>query len=203
MKKEKINFAIDAAAFAAFVLLASTGVLMSYVLPPGSGHFSTLWGMDRHEWGKLHFWVAIALMVFLGLHLLLHWRWIVCMIKGRPREGSGLRAALSIVAVTSLLGLAALPFWGTVEQTGGEPPHKMRSSIQDNSDSSGIDGSMTLADVEKLTGIPASVLLRELGMPSNVSTDVSLGKLRKKYRFEISDVRAIVRKQSGSAEKGY
>ena len=49
MKRANLNFLIDTVAFVAFVLLISTGLLVHYVLPAGSGHFSILWGMDRHE----------------------------------------------------------------------------------------------------------------------------------------------------------
>jgi hypothetical protein len=194
VKKEKINFIVDAVAFAAFVLLASTGILMSYVLPPGSGHFSLLWGMDRHEWGRYHFWFAVILMASLGFHLILHWRWISCMIKGGQREGSGIRVALSVVGIISLLSLAALPFMGRVELTGGEPPHRLRSAERGEGGQFQIDGSMTLADVEKLTGIPSSAILRELGLPVNLPKDVSLGRLRKEYGFEMNGVRDVVRK---------
>ena len=99
MRKSNVNFIVDAVAFAAFVLLTATGVLVRYVLPPGSGHFIKLWGMDRHGWGQIHFWIAVALMGALALHLLLHWRWVVSMVKGRPREGSGVRVALAVVGV--------------------------------------------------------------------------------------------------------
>jgi len=197
MRREKLNFMIDAVAFAAFVLLTSTGVVMSYILPPGSGRFSILWGMDRHEWGQLHFWIAVVLMAALGLHLLFHWRWIACMVKGRPREGSGIRVGLSVVGVVALLAFAALPFMGEVKQTGAEPPHKMRLADHDKVDKYGIDGSMTLSDVEKRTGVPSAVLLRELGLPSSLPTDVNLGKLRKQYGFEMNDLRKVVREQVG------
>jgi hypothetical protein len=69
-----------------------------------------LWGLTRHEWGNIHFWTAIGLMGALSLHLVLHWRWIVCMVKGKPREGSGIRVALGILGLVSLLALALAPF---------------------------------------------------------------------------------------------
>ncbi len=193
MQKAKLNFVVDTVAFVAFVFLTATGVLVRYVLPPGSGHFSTLWGMDRHEWGKLHFWIAVVLMAILGFHLFLHWRWVVCMVKGRPSEGSGLRVALAVVGVIALAGLAAAPFLGRVEQTG-EPPHRMRVTETSESTAPQIDGSMTLKEVEQLTGVPTAVILRELGLPPQVPVDARLGKLRKEHSFELHDVRDIVRR---------
>ena len=123
-KKAKLNFIIDAVAFAAFVLLVSTGLLMRYVLPPGSGHFALLWGMDRHEWGQIHFWIAVIMIASIILHIILHWRWIVSMIEGRDR--SGIRVIISIVGVIIVLILAVMPFFSSVEMTG-DPPHRMRS----------------------------------------------------------------------------
>lgn len=103
IQKPRLNFIVDAVAFAAFALLTATGILVRYVLPPGSGRFSALWGMDRHEWGEIHFWIAMILMASLGLHLFLHWRWIASVVKGRPREESGIRAALAVVGVLALI----------------------------------------------------------------------------------------------------
>ena len=191
MRKTNLNFVVDTVAFAAFVLLTATGVLVRYVLPPGSGRFSTLWGMDRHEWGRIHFWIAVLLLVSLGLHLFLHWRWVVSMVKGRPREGSGLRVALAVVGVLALGGLASAPFFGPVEQTG-EPPHRLRSTKQGGGEANRIDGSMTLREVERRTGVPKAVILQELGLPLDVPADERLGRLRGQYGFEMQAVREIV-----------
>lgn len=193
MRKANLNFVVDAVAFVAFVFLTATGVLVRYVLPPGSGRFSTLWGMDRHEWGQLHFLTAVVLMASLGLHLFLHWRWVVCMVKGGPREGSGLRVSLAVVGVMALAGLVAAPFFGRVEQTG-EPPHRMRLTEPNGGRVQQIDGSMTLNEVEQVTGVQAAVILREIGLPPQLPLDVRLGRLRKEHGFELHDVREVVRK---------
>lgn len=195
MKKAHLNFVIDAVAFVALVLLASTGLLMHYVLPPGSGHFSALWGMDRHEWGQLHFWMAVVLVVCLGLHLTLHWRWVVCVVKGSPGRGSGIRVALFVVGVMALASFAVMPFLGRVEQTG-ESPHRMREARREEGAGYHIDGSMTLADVATLTGVPPAAILRGLGLPDSLPTYERLGRLRKECGFELRDVREVVRKQA-------
>jgi len=87
VKKKHLNFIIDTIAFVGFVVLTTTGVLMRYILPPGSGRYSTIWSMDRHEWGDIHFWVSVVFFLILAFHLVLHWRWIVCVVTGRPRAG--------------------------------------------------------------------------------------------------------------------
>ena len=49
-------------------------------------------------------------MAVLSLHLVLHWKWIVAMVKGRPKEGSGIGVALGILGLGALLALALAPF---------------------------------------------------------------------------------------------
>ncbi|HMB04500.1 MAG TPA: DUF4405 domain-containing protein, partial [Isosphaeraceae bacterium] len=70
------NFLVDSLAFAGFVLLTATGILLHYLLPPGSGHRMTIWGLDRHDWGRVHFWISVAFLGSLALHLVLHWKWV-------------------------------------------------------------------------------------------------------------------------------
>jgi hypothetical protein len=192
MNKTIFNFIVDAAAFAAFLFLATTGVLMRYVLPPGSGHFSALWGLDRHDWGAIHFWIAITLTIVMVLHLFLHWRWIVCTVQGRPREGSGVRVALAVIVLLAFVGLAISPFFSPVESNHGTPPHKMQSGEQPKELEHQINGSMTLEEVERVTGVPATAILKELGLPDDLPKNEQLGRLRKKFGFEMEAVRKAV-----------
>ncbi len=88
MKKIWTNFWVDAAMFFSMVGLAITGLIMKYTLPPlrgqnqGTGQGpETLLGWDRHEYGDFHFWLAMILVGLLIVHIILHWRWIVCRFK--------------------------------------------------------------------------------------------------------------------------
>lgn len=116
MRRPALNFLVDAAAFTGFVFMVSTGVLMRYVLPPGSGKRTVVWGLDRHEWGALHFWIAAAFLGVLALHLALHGRWILSVLRKRPREGSGARVALGLVGLLAVLAIAAAPLVSPVER---------------------------------------------------------------------------------------
>lgn len=125
MNRTKLNVLIDTLALAGAVFLVATGFILEYLLPPGSGRLGTeghgvgpggmhrpillLWGLTRHEWGDIHFWIALSLLAVLSVHLALHWRWIVTMVKGQPRQGSGIRVALALIALVSLLTLALAP----------------------------------------------------------------------------------------------
>lgn len=191
MQKAKLNFIVDAVAFSAFVLLAVTGVLMRYILPPGSGHFNALWGMDRHAWGRLHFWIAVGLLAVLGLHLFLHWRWIVATVKGRSSQRSNLRIALAIVGVILLTALAATPFFGRVEKTN-RSMSRLDLANSDETSFNYINGAMTLNEIEQLTNVPSEIILKKLGLPTHISKDIRLGRLRKVYGFEIHELREAV-----------
>jgi len=191
MKRSNLNFLIDAVAFAGFVVLTTTGVLMRYVLPPGSGHYSTIWSFDRHEWGGIHFWVSVVFFSILALHLVLHWRWIVSVVTGRPREGSGLRAGLGVVGLVTVVVLAIAPLVTPVERDSSNEGASFLSShpYEDLS----IRGSMTLQEVENTTGVPAGYIVESLKLPKSVSPNERLGNLKRRFGFEINAVREAVK----------
>jgi len=94
LKRSKVNFIVDFIAFLDLLALAFTGFIMKYILPPGSaGHgqgfrggrgpaqIQYFWSMDRHEWGGVHFYLAVFFAVLMLIHILLHWTWIKCYFK--------------------------------------------------------------------------------------------------------------------------
>lgn len=113
--KKKLNIILDVFIYAEFVFLASTGFLMHYTLPAGSGHHTTVWGFDRHEWGALHFWISVAFLATLTFHLILHGKWIIAVIRGRKTESSGMRFGLGLFGLIALLILAFTPLVSPVE----------------------------------------------------------------------------------------
>lgn len=80
--KTRINFWIDFLMFLLMVYLTSSGLLMKYVLFPGSQRQEKygsnvdlyFFGIDRHEWGSIHFVVGLILLVLLALHVIFHWK---------------------------------------------------------------------------------------------------------------------------------
>jgi len=126
VRKYQRNFTVSAIAFALFVALAATGLLMRFVLPKGSGESLAVWGLGRHGWGGLHFWIAVAMLATIALHLILNWRWIVAVVRGRPREqGIGPRVGAGLAALVVLLGVVAAPFLSPVRETGSPPEREM------------------------------------------------------------------------------
>jgi len=108
-KKTTVNLIVDVAILVLMLTLACTGLVVRYTLPPGSGGHGggrglLLWGMDRHEWGGVHFWLAVALLVLLVLHVALHWGWVcgVCFrwaARAAPRRVASGTAFLLAIAV--------------------------------------------------------------------------------------------------------
>jgi hypothetical protein len=120
MKRSTLNLIVDGLALAGFIFLAATGLLMHFVLPPGSGGGPgghrvavTIWGLSRHQWGEIHFWIAVSLLIVLSLHLFLHWRWVVSTVCGHKKETSGLRVLLGLLALLALLLILVAPFFAT------------------------------------------------------------------------------------------
>lgn len=90
MSRITLNFILVLVSFLALLGLSFTGLIMRYLLPPGTGgmgrllhdgagrgvYARELWSMTRHEWGNIHFYLAIAFVVLMMTHILLHWGWI-------------------------------------------------------------------------------------------------------------------------------
>lgn len=104
--RNSVNFLVDFAGFVNFASLVFTGFVIKYVLPPGTGgrgkvlndgygreHIMKFRSMTRHEWGDVHFQLAVIFAVLILLHIVLHWNWIkgYCKstISARPTSRRG------------------------------------------------------------------------------------------------------------------
>lgn len=219
MRRPQVNFIIDSIAFCAFFFLTTTGILMRYILPPGSGHFTTIWGLDRHQWGTIHFWLSIALFGVLALHLILHWKWIVCVLTGKPREESGYRSVLGFISLIIVVALSVSPLIQEKEVSSNNQTRGLRSNdliIKEDSiieksniinktipsahkyEDLLIKGSMTLNEAAGSSRVPLNYLLKELNLPSSLTGNEQLGQLKRRYGFELNQVREIILKYKES-----
>ena len=82
-KRARLFYFVDVLIGLAFVLSAVTGAAFLFM---GSGGYqggrnpdfaTALLGIERGTWSDLHTWASLAMIVGVGLHLLLHWRWIL------------------------------------------------------------------------------------------------------------------------------
>jgi hypothetical protein len=95
MRRTTLNFAVDFISFLDLLLLGTTGAIMKWVLPPGSGgghgygfrggrgpvEAKTLLRLGRHDWGDIHFILALVFLSLMLIHIVLHWTWIKTCIK--------------------------------------------------------------------------------------------------------------------------
>jgi len=87
--KEKLNLIIDLLLMLALIFIAGIGFLIKYALPPGRekilkyGNNQELYflGWDRHQWGSFHLLVAFIMLGLLVLHIILHWKTILCLVR--------------------------------------------------------------------------------------------------------------------------
>lgn len=106
MAKPRTNYILDWTAYGLFSLLAGTGVLLHFRLPHGSGA-ATLLGLDRHQWGDLHFWIAAAFLAVVAAHLLLHAKWIAALTTAKA-QGPRRKARTAGAIAGGALGVAAI-----------------------------------------------------------------------------------------------
>ncbi len=87
MKKTRLNYMVDALIALAFVLSALTGLVFIFA---GSGGYqggsneifrTSMLGISRWVWSDLHLWSSLILILGVGLHFVLHWKWITCVTE--------------------------------------------------------------------------------------------------------------------------
>ena len=92
ISKAKVNLIIDAIIGIAFLVEAVSGFVLAIVLPHGgyqggrNGIYGQTFVISRDAWLSLHDWFAIIMTLGVLVHLVLHWRWIVCMVRKLWRE---------------------------------------------------------------------------------------------------------------------
>lgn len=211
MKRSTLNFLIDLLSAVVVLGITATGLIVRFVLPPGSGRGRVLWTWDRHEWGDLHFWLAVAAGALLLVHVALHWQWICvttmrlfCRGGGKQSYPGTLgRSMAGVALVAGLTGLFARFIWlaqANVKATGKGSEHRGRSElvqvVQHGSGSEkkvpSIHGSMALGEVAEAGGISVDDLCMKLGLSAGMSPNERLGQLRQQYGFTMYQVREIV-----------
>lgn len=83
--------------------MVATGLLLELRLDDDEGP-SRLLGLDRDDWGELHFWIALGFAGLALFHLVLHWAWIRASV-------ARMRAPTVAILVAGVVSIAALLLW--------------------------------------------------------------------------------------------
>jgi mono/diheme cytochrome c family protein len=108
--------------------MIATGYILFFALPPGTNKSLSLWGLTRHQWGQIHFWVSVGLLAVLLVHLALHWQWVVAAVAQRlglardPQNRHLRSGAITLLVVIAALALFA---WiaGVSVRERSDPPY--------------------------------------------------------------------------------
>lgn len=92
--KAKLNLVVDVMILIAFIAATLSGLIL---MPMPHGGYQggrnpafnqTVSFLTRHEWKGLHVWASLAMIAGIVVHLALHWRWIVCMVRRLVRSNA-------------------------------------------------------------------------------------------------------------------
>jgi hypothetical protein len=76
-----VNFWLDLLLLLVMTGLAATGGLIHFLFPPGMGCSRLLFGLGRHDFGQIHFYLAAIAVLLLTMHVLMHCRWICSVVS--------------------------------------------------------------------------------------------------------------------------
>ncbi len=131
--KAKLNLSIDILMFILLLGMAGIGFLMKYVVVSGEvrnviyGNQTDLefMGMTRHQWGSIHLLLSIVFISLLVLHIILHWKLIVCIYNSMFSSNFiryGLAGLLCILTLAAFIS----PFILEPEKVPFEPKYRNR-----------------------------------------------------------------------------
>jgi hypothetical protein len=211
MQRTDWKYFVDVLLFLSILGIMAIGFLLGFVIPRGPSAAEDVkyfLGLHRHQWGNIHFYLALVFSVVLVIHLFLEWSWI----KGKSRQlvSAGwpflvgtVAAGACLVPLSAWLFLrvagdpyvderpslarnASKPVSG-IPEVAGDKVHQRETGIE-------VSGQMTLREIEHRTGVPAMDIAVALNLPRDVSFDETIGRLRKTYGFSMHDVRDVLTK---------
>lgn len=246
---QKVNIVIDIVMFVVMAALAVIGFLIRYTLISGVERWEkfghnvemTVLGLDRHEWGFIHLVLGILLAVLLVLHIIFHWRQIICLFR-RLTPGQSKRYALVAgLAIMSLFILVA-PFFLKVEtgesvrgqgegygrnlsqipvdDSSGEKEYETQITSENNTEQTetrdknevgssrhkearthDIKGYHTIDGLARSYNISVTDIKSMLNIPSTVSENERLGRIRRHYGFTMREVEDCILTLQKTAEE--
>lgn len=89
LNKQKLNYLVDLALTTLFFGVAGTGFFMYFFIPSGAqrGRYLVYMGLTKAAWVWIHSRAGILMSVIVIIHLILHWKWIVCTTRNFFMKG--------------------------------------------------------------------------------------------------------------------
>ena len=117
MKRSNLNLIIDILLLLLFAAVSGIGILMKYIMPSNfsirhegaTSYASDVLGMNRHEWGYIHWILSLLLLLFILIHIILHWKMIV-NIFNRMIPNKIVCYTLCVAILVLVFLFLALPF---------------------------------------------------------------------------------------------
>jgi len=215
----RLNLFIDALMLLLMAAISGIGILMKRVLIPGKERWSAYgrnvdlsWlGLDRHEWGDVHFILGCLLLTLIAWHLVRHWNSIVGMVRQLLSNVAARRTTVVLFAA-ACLAVLLFPFFinpkvseigrGEGRQARADVPSAVVASphaaIRHGSGRehgrgrADIRGSMTLGEVSEKYGVSSEYLKNRLGLPAATSDAEKFGDIRRHSGIRMSEVQSAV-----------
>jgi len=194
MKRSALNFIVDAIATAIMLGMIATGIIIRFALPPGSGSARALWQLTRHQWGDLHFWLSLAVVAIVVLHLTLHWTWVVSIVRGwivgsnQGAPSPRLRATAAVATMLIVCG-AVLGFWWTAVRSVQPVGSFQTNAPEHRTENTGIRGNMSLAETATALGCSVEQVRQRLGLPVSVQESERLGQIARERGTTMQEMR--------------
>ena len=211
MKRNTLNFVVDVVTALVLFSMVATGLIVRFVLPPGSGGRQALWGLGRHDWGDLHFWLAVGIGVLVLVHIALHWQWVCATALQLFRRGAAEPASVSRASgnlagfglLVLIVGIFAGFVWLAqinVQETRGGRERGEEEHSQAAKGDVFIRGSTTLAEAAAAANITVDTLRQRLGLSAGVSPNERLGQICRDKGIPMFDARKLILTPSASGE---
>jgi len=132
--KAKLNLSIDILMFILLLGMAGIGFLMKYVVVSGEvrnaiyGNQTDLefLGLTRHQWGSIHLTISLVFISLLVLHIILHWKLIVCIYNSMFPSKLVRYVLTGLICILTLAAFIS-PFILEPEKVPFEPKYRNRN----------------------------------------------------------------------------
>jgi len=222
MRRSTFNLAVNTIALVLFAAIVATGLILEYRLPPGSGGGEgrgtgtgialSIWGLTRHDWGWVHFILALAFLTFMAIHVINHWSWVRSMLKPEATPPRSIRRTMLVGATCLAMLLLFLPVALTPRREIATSSAAVlgSGSAQSMEDGAGLQqldgnliyGSLTIREVAGRTGLSVERINSTLDLDAGLSDDERLGRLLRGKGITMHEARIRLASVTTASQNG-